>query len=161
MLSTERLLIIGGLILLSIIVLSYNTTSLEQTSNNLNNEAMITGVSLGQSLLDEISSRAFDENTVSSNVTSPNNLTVPPNLGAEGGESIVTQYDDIDDFNNYPRNDTLQRLGVFNLSTKVYYVNSNSPDIKSNVRTFSKRIDVKISNIYMLDTLSVHKIVSY
>lgn len=161
MLSTERLLIIGGLILLSIIVLSFNTNSLEQTSNNLNNEAMITGISLGQSLLEEISSRAFDENTVNTNVSSPNDLTVPPNLGKESGEIISTQFDDIDDFDGFARNDSLPRLGVFNLRSEVYYVNANTPNTKSNVRTFNKRIDIKIANIYMADTLTLHKILSY
>lgn len=161
MLSTERLLIIGGLILLSIIVLSFNTSSLEQTSNNINNEAMITGVSLGQSLLEEISSRAFDEKTVSTNVSSPTDLTVPPNLGKESGEIISTQFDDIDDFDGFSRNDSLPRLGIFNLQSEVYYVDANTPETKSNVRTFNKRIDIKISNIYMADTLTLHKILSY
>jgi hypothetical protein len=82
-------------------------------------------------------------------------------MGKDGGESVSTQFDDIDDYNNHTRTDTLNRMGTFNTKVLVYYIDKSNPETKSLTRTFTKRIDVNITNFSLPDTLTFSHIIGY
>lgn len=161
MFSIERIFVTGGIMLLSVLTLIFGSSKSDQIVVNLNNEAIITATALGQSLLEEIESRAFDENTVSTYAEFPNELTSYALLGPESGEINSTQFNDIDDFNNYSNLHTLSRLGDFLIAIEIFYVSPQNPEIKVTSRTFSKRIIINITNPYLLNRIQINKIVSY
>jgi hypothetical protein len=127
----------------------------------INNEAILTATALAQGMIDEISTRAYDEKTKTSGVTVADSLTTSGSLGPDSGESSVSLFDDIDDFNNYTKTSGLQRLGNFVFKVNVYYVQNLLPDTKILTRSFSKRIDVAVYNQYLPDTLKLKTIISY
>lgn len=159
--NIQTFLVIGSLAALTYTSLNINNKISTQTTWELNNEAMFSGTGIGQSLLEEIELKAFDERTISSRINTTDSLTTTAALGIESGESILTTFDDFDDYNGYIKRDTLNRLGVFSAEIEVYYVNTMSPDVRSESRTFSKRVNVYVSNKYLLDTLVFVKIASY
>lgn len=116
---------------------------------------------MSQGLIEEIQTRAFDENTVSGTVDSPEDLSPANSMGYEGGEDSMNQFDDIDDFNNYSYTDSLSGHGNFVVNVSVYYINTSLPDVISNLPTFSKRVDISMDNPYLESTVIVSKIFSY
>jgi len=125
------------------------------------NEAIITGAGIAQSLINEIQVKAFDEKTVSRGYSIADSLTHPNLLGSDAGEYVSTQFDDIDDYNNYTKSDSLDRLGLFNLKVNVYYINKLMPDVKSYVQTFTKQIDILLTNFSLPDTIRFHQVIAY
>ncbi len=76
-------------------------------------------------------------------------------------------YDDIDDYNGYVRITSSGSLTGFRLWVSVYYVNvttvgSNVNISASGLRTYFKKVDVRVSNtIYMADTLTYSRVIQY
>lgn len=151
--SAQLILIAGSLILLGFISLTIYNSFNSKTDTDLYNEAYITASGVAQSLIDQILTKAFDQNTVSASVTDPNSLTDPALLGPDAGENNVTLFNDIDDYKNYSRDDTLNVMGIFHSRVDVNYAVKLNPDQISSARTFTKRIDVYVSNVYLKDTL--------
>ncbi len=159
--SSQFLLLAGGILFFTNLVLTFNRSSMSQALVVYENESFIYGESLSQGLLEEIQTRAFDENTVSSMVDSLEKLSPANSLGYESGEASINQFDDIDDFNNYVFTDSLSGQGNFVINVSVYYINTYLPDVKSNFPTFSKRVDISMDNPYLQGTVRVSKIFSY
>lgn len=157
----QTLLITVGLLLFSIFILTVYRTTASRFAFAIANEALLSGTALGQSLIDEITSKSFDEKTVNKVVSVPDSLTPVNLLGPDGSENDVTKYDDIDDYNGYERTEALSRLGNFKTWSKVYYVVPSSPDIKSVTRTFAKKIEVYVQNDFVTDTVKLYRIVTY
>ncbi len=155
------LLVIGGLVLFSVLVLNINntiTSSQEQTNNA---EFLAVATEVGQNLLNKISSKAFDQNTISNPKYSPSLLTPANSLGYESGETPAT-YNDVDDYNNYQEIDTVPRAGVFNLKVFVNYVDTTNLNtvLPSSVSRI-KRIKVDVANKFMKDTVRLYYYKSY
>ncbi len=159
--SSQFLLLAGGILFFTNLVLTFNRTSMSQALVVYENESFIYGESLSQGLIEEIQTRAFDENTVSATVDSLEKLSPANSLGHESGEDSINQFDDIDDFNNYAFTDSLSGQGNFVVNVSVYYINTFLPDVISNLRTFSKRVDISLDNPYLQGTVRVSKIFSY
>ncbi len=159
--SSQFLLLAGGILFFTNLVLTFNRSSMSQALVVYENESFIYGESLSQGLIEEIQTRAFDENTVSSMVDSLEKLSPANSLGYESGEDSINQFDDIDDFNNYVFTDSLSGQGNFVINVSVYYINTYLPDVKSNFPTFSKRVDISMDNPYLQGTVRVSKIFSY
>lgn len=157
--SNQTILVLGGIILFSYLILSFNNASIIQLNMSLENEAIISATAVGQSIIEEIQTRAYDETTVSNYVGDTDDLS--KQLGKDMGEATPNQFDDIDDFNDINRTETLGRLGDFTARIKVYYVNRNNPNSKSFSPTFSKRIDVTVKNLYLPDSVMITNVVSY
>jgi hypothetical protein len=157
--SSQLMLVLGGILLFSYLVLSFQSTTNQNYDLALENEAVITAAAIGQSFLEKIQVKAFDENTVSSEAKNPSQLS--SYLGVEGGEFYEYEYDDIDDYDAFQDSVMLKRLGNFYVVVDVYYVNRSNPGQISGSATFSKRIDVEIDNIYLKDPLQLNSIVSY
>ncbi len=157
--TTQTLLTIGGILLLTFLILSYYRSSGTQTEISINNEAIITGTGIAQSLFDEIQGKAFDETTTTASVSDANNLS--SSLGKDSGESLRSSFDDVDDYRKYTTNDTLSKLGVFFSEIDVNYVSASDPDVISYSRTFAKRVDITVTNDYLTDTLKFSQVISY
>ena len=159
--NIQTLLVIGSLIALTYSILTMNTSQNVQSGFQLNNEATISATGIGQSLLEQIELKAFDEETISNSVADTDSLTSSYSLGKDAGETTHYTFDDFDDYNGYTKTESLTRLGTFSTEIEVYYVNTMSPDTKVFYKTFSKRIDISVANEYLLDTLVFAKVISY
>jgi hypothetical protein len=109
----------------------------------------VLGYSLAQSMIQEIERLDFDQNTISAAVSDSNNLSAT--LGPETGETFAT-FNDIDDYNNYTRNDTVpDHNGIpFNIKCKVEYVLPTTPDVATASKTWQKRITIFVTSPYMI-----------
>lgn len=159
--SGQQILTIFAISLLSILILNVYRSNSTRSETTLYDEAVITGTGIAQSMTNEIDSKAFDEKTIAQAVTDTDSLTLPGSLGPDSGETLSTQFDDIDDYNNYSRIDSLSRLGAFKTDVKVYYIAKMSPTVKSNSPTFSKEVDIYVTNFSLRDTLKFKRIISY
>lgn len=159
--SIEQFLVIGGFFLLGLLILNINKSESISSSAIYNNEAVITGTGMGESMLNQIMSKAFDQKTVNAVVSKVTNLTRPSRLGKDDDEETPDQFNDVDDYNNYFNIESIKPLGDFAVRVKVYYVSYNFPDIKSIVSTFIKRIDITVTNPMLTDKLKFSQLVSY
>jgi hypothetical protein len=124
-------------------------------------ESVIDASGLAQSIIDVIQSKAFDENTITDAVEQLDSLTAADKLGPESGEYKHTEFDDIDDYNNYSTTVSLDRMGDFDINVNVFYVETLNPQTKSSTATYSKKIELSIINYSLIDTLKYYHIVSY
>jgi hypothetical protein len=164
----QQLLTIGGIIIFTFLILSFNSSSINQSAYSDFNEAILVATGLGQGLIEEIHSKAFDENTVSSAVDDISNLSPIYELKYDSGEITNTTFDDVDDYNGYSRDYTDKLFDNFNASVKVYYVNESNPAQSSSIQTFAKKVTITISNPYLtikenesVGTLEFSSIITY
>jgi len=157
--SIQAMLVCWGIVLFSSLVLTFENAANDQITVNYENEALITATTIGQSVLESIQVKAFDENTVAASVSGSSSLTATP--GAETGESGETSFDDIDDYDNFQTGFQMARLDSFAVAVDVYYIDKANPDAKILTRTFSKRIDVAVANKYLDVPVTLFSIVSY
>ncbi|MFA3784058.1 hypothetical protein ABRY23_13440 [Melioribacteraceae bacterium 4301-Me] len=151
----QMLITIGAIFLLSLVILRVNATLL--TTNNVLDRSKIglLSVSMATSLIEEATSKSFDENTIAGSVSSTNQLSAV--LKAETGE-VYPAFDDIDDFNAFrttPKIDTVYISSsayiVFQTFCAVDYVSDANPEQVSNQRTWNKRLTVKVTSPAMID----------
>ena len=148
--GSQTLLTIGALMLLSSLILSLNNAILGRDLVSYESEATLTAISIGQSLLEEVRTRAFDENTVPpKRASSPADLTYPGSIGIDDGEVGTEDFDDIDDYAGFERSVTTTRFGDFKQAVRVYYVRNTNLADSSSFPTFLKRIDVEVWNAYV------------
>lgn len=159
--SVQLILLIGGMALLGAMSLMIYNSFNSKTDFGLYNEAYITASGIGQSMIDKILTKSFDQKSIGKSFTTPDSLTVVGSLGPDAGESSVNLYNDIDDFKNYVQLDTMSVLTVFRTRVDVRYAQKFNPGTNSNVRTFTKRIDVFVTNTYLIDTLKFNYAVTY
>ena len=154
-------LTIGGLALLSVLMLIFFSSSGVQYDTKRSNEAVITATGVAQSLIEEIAAKAFDEKTISVTLNKTDSLTLANSFGPDAGETNRLLFDDIDDYHHYSGNDTLGGLGVFHYQVRIRYAQKFNPDIISLARTFTKRADIDVTNSYMKDTLKLTYVYTY
>ena len=159
--SGQQILTIFAIVILTILIINVYNSQSTREGMLLSNEAIITGTGIAQSLLNESQAKAFDEKTVNQGVADTDSLTLPNSLGPDAGEIISTQFDDIDDYNNYTRSDSLGRLGLFNTKVEVYYIDKLSPGVKSYTQTFTKEIDISLTNFSFPDTIKFYQLIVY
>ncbi len=157
----QTLLVTVGLLLFTIFILTVYRTTSSRFAFAIANEALLSGTALAQSLLDEISQKNFDEKTIGKIVNSPDSLTASNLFGPDLGENNVNHYDDIDDYHEYQKIDSLPRLGRYWTDSRIFYVNPNNPDQISNKQTFAKKIEVFVRNGFIIDTIKMYRIVTY
>ena len=180
--SSQQLLTIGGIILFTFLTLTFNSSRLNQSSASDFNEAVLIATDLGQGLLEEIHTKAFDEETITQVIDTVIDLTPHYCLCCESGEGLSNDeefsethqydpsstFDDIDDYHGFSRNYSDKLLDNFNASVQVCYVCPSNPCDKVNAQTFAKRVDVIISNTYLateqdssLGTLKFSTLITY
>jgi len=171
----QAMLILGAFTLLSILALSINQTLLSTQTIGLEMEANLTALSMAQTLMDEITTQEFDERTTTGvKIYSTSEMTPIASLGPEAGETSITwvdsayynlggttkpydnggilydfkskaYFDDVDDYNGYRRKVWDYRMGYFDINVVIQYVNEDTPDSTSAVRTNQKRINVSVT----------------
>ncbi len=163
----QMLFVVAAMTLLSQITLVVNQFVGSTIESNLQSEATITATGLAQSMLREVSMKAFDENTVAATVTDPASLTAPNSLGPEHGEPSPPPFptkffDDIDDFEGYVRIVTTARLGNYRVRTQVSYVEDDDLDGVASMRTFYKKVTVTVDqNTSIAYPVTMSKLISY
>jgi len=113
--------------------------------------------SMASSYMELVLSRSFDEETSAL-------FTDPVDLGPDSGESTLTDYDDVDDFDGYSFTDADYPNITANVS--VYYI--GNPDVSGDwdtvttppVATDYKRIDISATHA-QLGTVTISSGVSY
>lgn len=99
--------LIVGIVVLTIALAIVSTLIAPAEEKSADNVLQIKASELGQSLMNDISSRAFDDNSDMSGgrvrCGEPDAITNPCSviLGAEAGETNRNLYDDVDDFNGF------------------------------------------------------------
>jgi hypothetical protein len=174
LLAVGSLLIFGTFLRSSDQMMNANTQIAEQ------NEYYLTALSLAQSVIAEAKTKAFDQNTVASPVSSPDSLS--GFLGQDGsGEAIPTavpypdtliktspytaatpgfrsnlKFNDVDDYNGYKRLVNTQRAEAYTITSKVVFASPTYPDsTKVSTKTFCKRMTVTVKSPYIPDSVVV------
>ncbi len=149
--------------LLGSVLLIMNTNILDSGSSVESTEYLIMANSLGISQIERASGLAFDENTVSADVSATTGLSVT--LGKNGTETEAT-FDDFDDFHGFTKtingDSVFFRSADFVIRDSVDYVTiSGNAVVNSASRTYHKRLRVWVSSPFMRDTLMFSTIYSY
>jgi hypothetical protein len=122
----------------------------------MTSEAVKTATDLGRSLMSEILTKKFDQNSNPGAAQVNNSIfTSPGSLGRESGETItlpdrypyqsIAKYNDVDDYNSYTRLvDSTNGLNGFKDSVVVYYVDINGTKSTSTIQWY-KEIEVWIT----------------
>ncbi len=172
--AVGALLIFGAFLSTSNREMTLNTRVAEQ------NEYYITAISLGQSLIDEAKSKAFDAKTIGVSTMTRNGLSA--SLGRESGEGFsmpdtlvstapyspgvqgylsTVRFNDVDDYDRYMRLVNTQRAERFQIQSSVKYVNESNPMLLSGTQTFCKRMDVIVTSPFVPDTVRLSYVYSY
>ena len=162
--SGQTFLIIGAFALLSTMTLNVNTALIGTSTTGLEMEATLDGMSIGQTLLDEILTQDFDQKVVGGvRVYSPDSLTTLAKFGPDGtAEQIsgnqgidtsrtdnfqsMTKFNDVDDYSGYSRKSWNPRFGWYILTVKIDYVNEDNPYTVLTSPSFYKRVAVTVTH---------------
>jgi hypothetical protein len=158
----QTLFSIGALLILSITVLKMNNFILANEAVMQDSKLGILAVSLATSLIEEASKKAFDENTIDTEVAACSLLTNYP-LGRGVGEiqDSSQTFNDFDDYNGYHYHYNYLPSAEYDIYCTVYYIQAVSPESKVGYRTWNKKMDVKVTSESMQDTIVMSTIYSY
>ncbi|MGQ9799920.1 MAG: hypothetical protein ACUVRG_11660 [Ignavibacterium sp.] len=154
----QSLFAIGALTILSLSVLRMNNNILSTDETVMDSKVGILATSIGTSLIEDASKLAFDEYTKINPVNKLSLLTPMSSFGLENNDNGV--FDDFDDYHNYTKFDTIYTI-PFKSRCTVTYVNPSNPDGSSSIRTWHKKLTVRISSEYSKDTIKLSTIYSY
>lgn len=163
----QTMLAMGAMMLLSFLVLRFNSIHLTSAQSSYNSKFGIVATSLANSLIEEAKDKAFDEAALDTNliITSPANFSTT--LGKDGSE-VYPDFDDFDDYNNLFHIDSLSiknpQTGAatnFEIRSIVDYVSDTNPDIKSGSKTYHKKITVSVYSSAMIDTVKLSTVFSF
>lgn len=134
------------------LIISTSTLTLDVGFAEDMSEYRIVATSLGTSLIEQTNALAFDEATVDTTITSATQLTAATSFGPDAGETSISMFDDIDDFNNYVKIDTLQSVTYIS-TVKVEYLSVTPPSTVTvtTTKSYSKRITVCVTSPYLID----------
>lgn len=160
------MLVIGAFAMLSILALSFNSTMFGSLKLGLEMEATLNALSIGQSMMDEILTKSFDEKTIgATRAYTPSDVTVPASLGPDGGTEPINyvdssytsggtfhdfaskgKFNDVDDYKLYKRKVKDPRLGYFFVYDTVKYCSEYTPENDTTSATFYKKIIVVVTH---------------
>lgn len=154
----QMLLTAGAIVLMGMTVLAVNNTFSNHGFTLQQTEIGIYKVSLGMSILEEAMGKAFDENSIETDLGLITDLTVTP--GKESGEAYP-DFDDFDDYNNFKTIIGVYGVDSISIASKVVYVDPANPDGSSMVPTWHKKITVSVWGSVQADTLTFSTLFSY
>ena len=167
----QMMMVAIAIILIGQLILSGNESMSIGQGIVTESEAIAAATGIGQSMLERITCKSYDDSI--SAYMSPDRSSFK-SVGRDGTEIAGrdTSFDDIDDYNGYVDTVYTPRFGKFVVSCNVYFVNESAPYDSTISKTYSKRIDIRVNNSYMVDTtgkdpdkltnpLSLYQIVSY
>jgi hypothetical protein len=159
----QTLLTILALAMMGTLMLTVNTNTMDSGQAIEQSEYRIMATSLGISMLERANGLAFDQNTVSSDISSTTSLTAT--LGKETGETEST-FNDFDDYNSFSKwvlgNAVTFRSADYRLWSSVEYVTLTGDSVTTSAaRTYHKRIRIWVASPFMQDTLQFQSVYSY
>ncbi|MCH8494622.1 MAG: hypothetical protein LAT57_03200 [Balneolales bacterium] len=168
--SSDVLFLMAAMVLFSILVTNSNRIFVRNTAMMVNSEVEFNAISVGQSIIDEARTKAFDEVTAGGgsrigdpDVIHPNNVpgafTPSNSLGPESGE-VYPNFNDFDDYNNLNITRTTG-YGDFEISARVFYVNPSNITVNVGARTTMKRLEVVVSNENLPNDVTLSYVKSY
>lgn len=152
--SGQTLLALGAMVLLGKLALSTNYFLADTDTLLLQAEAVSTATTIGQSTIEKIVVRGYDHNYPGDDDSVTVDMFVlPSQLGLDAGEIAGrdTMFNDIDDFKGFVDSVNTPRFGKFYVSTSVYYARETAPYDSINAKSFLKRVDVRVTNNYMIN----------
>ena len=163
----QTILTICAMTLLGMLFLTNNSNTLDQRSMIEQTEWEIMATSLAVSTVERATGLAFDENTITSDISSTASLS--STLGREGSteiDSVETTFDDFDDYNGYHKivkGDSISfRSATYKIWSAVEYVTITSDSVvTSAARTYNKRLTVYVSSPMLKDTITYSSVYSY
>lgn len=156
--------VIGAFVILSTLTLNVNATLINTTTTGLEMEAMLDALSVGQTMLDEVLTKEFDERTLNGvRAFSYTDITPSFFFGPDGSTERILEnhgvdtsstgnflskkrFDDVDDYNNYHRRVWNPRFGWFDVRVDIEYLDEDYPEMMTSWRTFYKGIAVTITH---------------
>ncbi len=141
--SNQLLLVAGALGILGLLILSTNTATFQNLAVKLENRSTLSTISIAQSILEEMKTKSFDEQTLIGFPHTVSSLTSASSFGPEG--ETYPQYDDIDDYHNYSRTISSDDAGAITAVVKVSYVNESQPEFTSTTNTYLKKVTVELT----------------
>jgi len=150
---SEILLVLGAVVIFALAVLNVNQSLARNDTYLMTTELEYEAIPLGQRIIDEARSCAYDENAVSGMLYNiPSDFTSDANFGgASDGESYPA-FDDFDDYHGLSITDTTQN-GIYSIDATVMYVTEGNPDADAGFKTNYKRLDVAVSSQFIPDTI--------
>jgi hypothetical protein len=143
----ELFLVLGGMVLLSLLMMQINRNAVEGREMLQQLEIQHTAASFAQQYLEEAKSKNFDDLVGIPPALMPGGFTDPNSLGPEGGEAYPL-FNDVDDYDDY--SDTLFVSGLdFRTTIDVDYVQDTKPDSAIGVQTYFKRMTVNVSSSWL------------
>lgn len=167
MTTAQTLLSIGAMMLLTFLILRFNSIQITSSEAAYNAKFGIVANSLANSLIEEAKDKVFDEVVLDTTVviSSPSNFST--SLGKETGE-VYPNFDDFDDYNNLfvldtlsLKNPTTGAATAFEIRSTVNYVNDSTPDANSGSKTYHKRLTVAVYSSAMIDTVKISTVFSF
>ncbi len=158
----QVMFILGAFAMLATLALNVNRSMYGSLVLSLEMEATLNALSIGQSMLDEVMQKNFDEKTINKIAYSYSDVTAAASLGPETGEAITgidsaytsggvfhdfrskLGFDDVDDYNGYHRRVWDSRLGYFDVTDSVMYVSETTPNARMTTQTFYKMVVVVV-----------------
>ena len=138
----QMMLGICALGIIAMTTLNFNKGTMNTQDALIYNKEFILATTIGQSLLDEISSKAYDEEIVNGNsIYSANDFST--NLKSDASE-VYPNYDDIDDYNSFTKTDSIPEMGVFDLKVEVDYYTDNL--VKTTAKTYNKNVTIYVTS---------------
>src|SRR5258706_9946855 len=150
----QMILVVGAMAILSTLTLSINTTILRAYMISYDSEATIDAISIGQAMIDEINTQAFDSLTTgTAKVLDPSLCTPKSRFGADLDSektfaSLVAaspdtapfksllKFNDVDDYQGYRRIVASTHLGNFTMRDSVFYVMDSNYESPSATQTW-------------------------
>jgi hypothetical protein len=175
----QMLLVVGAMAILSTLTLSINTTILRAYMISYDSEATIDAISVGQAMIDEINTQAFDSLTTgTSKVLDPSLCTPGSRFGADldSEKTFATQiaaspdtapfksllkFNDVDDYQGYRRIAKSTHLGNFNVRDSVFYVMESNHDTPSATQTWFKKVEVTVTHPNLLSPVKVKGLIVF
>ena len=174
--GSNIILAVGALIIFGVFLNSSDRLMIMNTQLAEQNEYYLTALSLGQSLINEAKTKAFDQKTVSSPVSVPDSLSTA--LGTDGAaetvpspDTLITsspystavpgfrstvKFNDVDDYNGYKRKVNTQRAEGYTLTAKVHYASATYPDsVYASTKSYCKTMTVVVKSPFFPDSVTV------
>lgn len=163
----QTMLAMGAMMLLSFLVLRFNSIHLTSAQASYNSKFGIVATSLANSLIEEAKDKAFDAVALDTTKTISSASDFSTILGKEGFEAYP-DFNDFDDYNGLFYIDSLSlknpQTGAatkFEIRSVVEYVSDTNPSVKSASKEYHKRITVSVFSTAMLDTVKLSTVFSF
>jgi hypothetical protein len=162
--NIQTMLVLGALMIIGGITLVVNRTLSDTSDRVTEGSVTLSALNLAEKYVNDARERRFDEATVISATTS---LTSVGSLGPDAGESTIAAYDDIDDFNNLNRVDSLDG-NAYRVQMSVFYCSPANYDAVSATQTYTKHLIVRVKSPFLsqlpdscvrLDYLATHQVI--